>query len=152
MSKLTLKDFLKLYTAIPIKFIDEYYEFYELCQNNKFGIDVSTVIEYLSISSHRSFYERLRNNYKLNYDYIITKLNKKLQKDQQDTFYYISFETFEKICMNSTSKKGEQFRDYFVMLRKFIDYYRNHISDKILDLVSDKKYIYILRINKKKYF
>ena len=52
--------------------------------------------------------------------------------------------------MNSNSIKGEQFRDYFVMLRKFIDYYRNHISDKILDLVSDKKYIYIMGINKKK--
>jgi hypothetical protein len=52
--------------------------------------------------------------------------------------------------MNSTSKKGEQFRDYFIMLRKFIDYYRNHISDKIVDLTSNKKYIYILGINKKK--
>jgi len=36
------------------------------------------------------------------------------------------------------------------MLRKFIDYYKNHISDKILDLVSNKQYIYILGINKKK--
>ena len=36
MSKLTLKDFLKLYTAIPIKFIDEYYEFYELCEKNEY--------------------------------------------------------------------------------------------------------------------
>jgi hypothetical protein len=52
--------------------------------------------------------------------------------------------------MNSTSDKGVQFRDYFVMLRKFIDYYKNHISDKILDLASDKKYIYILGINKRK--
>ncbi len=144
MSKLTLKDFLKLYTAIPIKFIDEYYEFYELCEKNKFGIDSNLVIKYLNIQSERSFCERLRNNYKLNYDYVIVKLNQKLQKGKQDTFYYISFETFEKICMNSTSEKGDQFRDYFVMLRKFIDYYRNHISDKILDLVSNKKYIYIM--------
>ena len=150
MSKLTLKDFLKLYTAIPIKFIDEYYEFYELCQNNNFGIDAYIVIKYLNITDSQSFYRRLRSNYKLNSDYIITKLNQKLQKGKQDTFYYISFETFEKLCMNSTSIKGEQFRDYFIMLRKFIDYYRNHISDKILDLVSEKKYIYILGINKKK--
>ena len=53
--------------------------------------------------------------------------------------------------MNSTSEKGEQFRDYFIMLRKFIDYYKNHISDKIIDLVSDNKYIYILGRSDKKY-
>jgi phage anti-repressor protein len=150
MSKLSLKDFLKLYTTIPVKFINEYYEFYELCKNNKFGIDAYTVLEYLNITDTSSFYRRLRSNYKLNYDYVIVKLNQKLVKGQQDTFYYISFDTFEKICMNSTSKKGEQFRDYFIMLRKFIDYYRNHISDKIIDLTSNKKYIYILGINKKK--
>jgi len=132
MSNLTLRDFLKLYTAIPIKFIDEYYEFYELCQNNKFGIDINLVIEYLKITDKHSFHKRLKYNFKINSDYIITKLNQKLQKGKQDTFYYISFETFEKLCMNSTSEKGEQFRDYFVMLRKFIDYYKNHISDKII--------------------
>lgn len=47
-------------------------------------------------------------------------------------------------------RKGKQFRDYFVMLRKFIDYYRNHISDKILELMDSNKYIYILCIDKKK--
>jgi len=36
MSELSLKEFLKLYTIIPIKFINEYYTFYELCQNYKF--------------------------------------------------------------------------------------------------------------------
>jgi phage anti-repressor protein len=136
MSNLTLRDFLKLYTIIPVKFIDEYYEFYELCKYNKIGIDANLVIKYLKIIDKHTFHKRLKNNFKINSDYIITKLNQKLQKGQQDTFYYISFETFEKLCMNSNSIKGEQFRDYFVMLRKFIDYYRNHISDKILDLVS----------------
>jgi hypothetical protein len=35
------------------------------------------------------------------------------------------------------------------MLRKFIDYYKNHISDKILELTKTNKYIYILAVNKK---
>ena len=38
MSNISLKDFLKKYTAISSKFINEYYKFYELCENNKFGI------------------------------------------------------------------------------------------------------------------
>ena len=35
MSQITLKDFLIKFTAIPNKFINEYYKFYELCENNK---------------------------------------------------------------------------------------------------------------------
>lgn len=61
----------------------------------------------------------------------------------------LSFETFEKICLVSTTKKGVEFRDYFVMLRKFIDYYKQHITDKILELTKTNKYIYILTVNKK---
>ena len=33
--KISLKNFLKKYTAISNKFIDEYYEFYDSCKNNK---------------------------------------------------------------------------------------------------------------------
>ena len=46
MSKITLKEFLKKFTAVPEKFINEYYKFYELCIDNKFGIPLENVIEY----------------------------------------------------------------------------------------------------------
>ena len=36
------------------------------------------------------------------------------------------------------------------MLRKFIDYYKQHFSDKILELTKTHKYIYILLVNKNK--
>jgi len=38
-NNIILKDFLKTYTAISNKFIDEYYHFYELCKNNMYGIN-----------------------------------------------------------------------------------------------------------------
>jgi hypothetical protein len=47
MSNLTLKEFLIKFTAIPEKFINEYYEFYELCKNDIFGIPAEKVIKYL---------------------------------------------------------------------------------------------------------
>jgi len=50
--------------------------------------------------------------------------------------------------MNSSTKKGKLFRDYFVMLRKFIDYYKNHFADKIMELTKTNKFIYILMVNK----
>ena len=79
---------------------------------------------------------------------IIIRINQKSTKGVKDAHYMISFECFEKICMNSRTEKGKMFRDYFVMLRKFIDYYKNQIADKILELTNTNKYIYILAVNK----
>jgi hypothetical protein len=37
MPKLTLKEFLYKFTAVPQRFIDEYYKFYEFRLNNRRG-------------------------------------------------------------------------------------------------------------------
>jgi phage anti-repressor protein len=150
MLSINLKDFLKMYTGISNKFIDEYYKFYELCEKNLFGIDSIKVIKYLKIKHARTFHENLRTNYVLNTDYIIQRIHQKSQKDKQDVFYYLSFDGFERICMMSRSKKGNQVRDYFILLRKFINYYREHIATKINSLTKNNNFIYILLVNKDK--
>ena len=50
MPKLTLKEFLYKFTAVPQKFIDEYYKFYELCETDKFGIPLELIVKYLGIT------------------------------------------------------------------------------------------------------
>jgi hypothetical protein len=60
MNNITLKDFLKKYTAISHKFIDEYYRFYELCEMNTFGIKLEDVLDYLEICKRDKFYERFK--------------------------------------------------------------------------------------------
>lgn len=149
MSKISLKDFLKKFTAIPGKFIDEYYKFYELCETNKFGISIELLVKYLGISSQTRLETRLRESFKHNVDYVIIREKQKLTKGIKDAHYMLSFETFEKICMNSSTKKGQEFRDYFVMLRQFIDYYKEHIADKLMALTQTNKFMYILAVNKK---
>lgn len=47
--KISLKDFLKKYTEISNKFIDDCYKFYEMCENNKHGIYVDDVVKYLNL-------------------------------------------------------------------------------------------------------
>jgi hypothetical protein len=71
-------------------------------------------------------------------------------KGISNVHYMLSFDCFEKICMASNTRKGQEYRDYFIMLRKFIDYYKQHIADKIIDLTKTHKYIYILLVNKNK--
>ena len=149
-NKISLKDFLKKYTGISNKFIDEYYSFYELCERDTFGIDSIKVINYLQIKHTRKFHENLRENYILNVDYVIHRLHQKLEKNKQDVFYKLSFDGFERVCMASRSERGNQVRDYFILLRKFINYYRQHIANKIIDMTKNNKYIYILLVNKGK--
>ena len=148
--KISLKEFLKTYTAISNKFIDSYYKFYEMCETQKFGIEGSKVVKYLNIKFPRQFYERLRTNYTLNKDYIIKRKKQKSMKGEQDTFYYLSFDGFEKVCMTSRSEKGNAVRDYFITLRKFIEYYRQHIANNINSMVKKGKCIYIILANKDK--
>ena len=149
-NKISLKDFLKTYTGISNRFIDEYYSFYELCDKDPFGIDSMQVIKYLQIKYARAFHENLRDNYILNVDYIIYRLHQKSKKNKQDAFYKLSFDGFERVCMASRSERGNQVRDYFILLRKFINYYRQHIANKIIDLTKTNKYIYVLLVNKGK--
>lgn len=54
--------------------------------------------------------------------------------------------------MSSRSREAESVRDYFIILRKFIDYYKDHISEMILNKVTENKskFIYILLVNKNK--
>ena len=140
----------KKYTAISNKFIDSYYRFYEMCETHKFGIDVSEVIKYLGLTYSKKNYERMRTNYKINKNYIIMRIKHKSIKGQRDIFYYLSFDGFEKVCMTSRSKKGNDVRDYFITLRKFIEYYRQHIANNINNMAKKGKFIYIILANKSK--
>jgi len=99
------KEFLKKFTAIPEKFINEYYKFYELCETNKFGIPIKLLVKYLGITSQDKLEERIRKEYILNTDYVIIRINQKSTKNVKDAQYMLSFECFEKICMNSSTKK-----------------------------------------------
>ena len=96
--------------------------------------------------------ERFLIRYKINIDYIKKLKNKKKEKGDKINYYMINLDTFDKICMMSKSQKANSVRDYFITLRKFIQYYREHISDMIINGIIQHKfdYIYILLVNKDK--
>jgi len=148
---ISLQDFLKKYTAISNKFIDEYYSFYEKSEKEKFGIKIQDVMKYLNIHNQNKFEERIKKNYIFREDYEIIRYIKRSKKNVKEVQYMLSFDGFEKICMASSTEKGKAFRDYFIMLRKFIDYYKDHFANKINELAKeDNKYVYILMVNKYK--
>ena len=150
MKNISLKDFLRTYTAISNNFIDEYYKFYELCENNTYGINTELIIKYLEYKDSKKFYERLRKKYFVNIDFVIKRRLNLSSKAAKRVDYFISLDCFEKICMSSKTQKGDSVRDYFIILRKFINYYRTHFTDSINKLVKTKKYVYIILVNKNK--
>jgi hypothetical protein len=144
--KISMVDFLKRYTSIPNKFIDEHYKFYEMCNSDTFGIDCDDIIAYLAVTSKKKFRERVRDNYKINIDYI----RRNFTDNVRDVKYFVTFNCFENICAASATKKGAETRDYFTIIRKFINYYRHHFSQTIETLAKNDKYMYILLVNKGK--
>jgi hypothetical protein len=108
---ITLADFLKRYTAISNSFIDEYMGYYEACRNKQFGIPLDQVLVYLGINVRKRFYERFRKRYVLMEDYVIVRKKEKSVSGSKNAIYYVSFDTFEKICMASRTKKADEVRD-----------------------------------------
>ena len=98
------------------EFIETYNFFKKQCENNKFGIPIENIMKYLNIKDRLKFEERLRTRYKLNEDYQIIRLQKKLTKGIKYAHYMISLESFHKIVMKSTTKKGLEYRDNFIKL------------------------------------
>ena len=79
---------------------------------------------------------------------LIEELIQKYSKG--DVEYLLSLECFEKICLTSETHKGDAFREFFINLRKFIDYYKTHFTNTINKMVQPKKYIYVISVDKNK--
>ena len=144
----TLISYLKKHTNTDIKFIDEYYSFYKLCENKKYGIDVELIIKYLGYKEVNKFYERLRKNYKIKYDFIIQRRKQKSQKGIKDVIYYVSLECFEKICLTTKMAKGDSFREYFIVLRKFINYYNTNFTNSAEQKICETDYMHMQQAKK----
>lgn len=152
-ASITLRKFLHKYTAISYEFIDEYIDFYDLCVEDKYGIYLIDVMDYLEITNKKKFMERFRENYVNKVDYIIER-KENIQDPQQGItkYYFVTFETFQKICMKSKSEKANNVRDYFITLHKFIDNYKKEIDEKLEHDFYETMYgvIYILLVNKER--
>jgi len=84
MSNISLKEFLIKFTAVPERFINEYYKFYELCEKEQFNIPLEMIAKYLTIESLKNFKTRIRESYTINLDYVIIRDMKKLTKGISD--------------------------------------------------------------------
>jgi hypothetical protein len=77
----SIVNFLKKYTSIPNKFIDNYYHFHQLCEKNPFGIHIKLFMAYLDIKNEKEIRMRLRSMFTQDTDYTVTQEIVKGQKN-----------------------------------------------------------------------
>ena len=130
-TNITILDYLKntdnnSIENIDNEFIKKYCTFYEICEKTKYGIDVDLVIKYFGYRDIKKFYERLRENYKINIDYITNRISNPGSKSAKRVQYLLSFDCFEKICMLSRTEKGDFVRNNYINMRKIMMDYQNY--------------------------
>ena len=121
-NKITMQDY---FIENNCYFNQDYYNFYLLCENNLFGIELDKVIEYLEYKDPKKFYERFKNTYELNKNYIIEKKTKLENRNSKRVIYYITLECFEKICFISKRPKAINVITFFMNLRKTLNIIKN---------------------------
>ena len=132
-SNITYREFLNLFTSAPRATVDEYYRFYKLGQQSKYAIPAGLVAEYLEIPL-RDLEHLIRRNLTADRDYITIKKSQKTNSSKPHCKYRLSLDGFDRICMISDTKKGNEIINLFLTTSKFIYYYKDHIADKLVEL------------------
>lgn len=120
--KPTLINMLKKYTDIDHAFIEKFLVYYSMQNENvEFHILDETIAEYLDVkvSTIRS---RLQNKLSKNTQYFenVDYVRVYKEKSKRIISYLLSYNCFERICMNGDSLKCEVVRLYFSKLRQFL--------------------------------
>ena len=162
-----ITDFLKRYSLIDNKFIDDFYSFYDNHQNEyDYTIDLNNLAFWLEIRKD-NLKVLLQSNFNEDDDYVIeeTKLNGKGKgKGGNNTKNILLTYTCAKLlCMISKTPKADVIRKFYIDLEKLIITYKDsivkdlnnqlgiHISNKqIIDENKNKGLIYILKVDETK--
>ena len=158
---LSLQVYLKKYSTITNKFIDDFFGLYNYeTEKDDYVIDLEIVVKWLKARKD-SIKRTLLDSYTKNIDYKITK-EKKMSKNvgKPKEIIMLTPDCFKRLTMSSKTKKAEEVRTYFIQLEKHIDKYKNYIIDgldkQVKTLKTNQKpkvdpksgVIYVLRSNK----
>lgn len=143
---ITFRDFLKKYTLINQKFIEDFYDLFDektFELNKVFIINYELLMKWLDLKSKKGFVETLKNSYKINVDYIIKKPSKNKQGGSNKKIYYLTTDAAKRFCLMTKSYRGNDVRTYFLELEKTIFKYQNYIikglEKKIKKLANNQK-------------
>lgn len=127
---ITAAQFIKQTTAVPDKFVDELFEFYnEDTLPTDFVINIDHLAKWLQ-ASKQELTKTLRTTYKLNIDYTKTKTTDPSNpKSNHCVRYMLTPECFKMMCMASAAKNGRAVRQYFIEVEAMYIKYRQQLLE-----------------------
>jgi len=124
-------NFLKKYSTIPEKFIDDFYEITkETYSSREFVIDFDVVVKWLVVRKDNLKATPIKN-FDEDIDYISKMITKKHQNNKGATITEIITLTplcFKELCMISTSKNARDVRMFYISLEDLVSKYHFSIE------------------------
>jgi len=162
-----ITDFLKKYSLIDEKFIDDFYTFFDEGLNEyDYTIDLNSIAKWLDIRKD-NLKELLVNNFIENQDYIINKnkSGKGLGTGKNNVKHvFLTYTCSKLLCMISRTKKADLIRKYYIDLEKLIIKYKEEIvnnlnkqlniknnNNELIEKNKEQGLIYILKVEDEVY-
>lgn len=141
----TLAQYLKKYSAIPNRFIDEFFGIQDTADSDDlFRIDLDIVAEWLGARKDH-LKDTLIYTYHEGIDYIIvTQYQPKRGRPRE--LILLTVDCFKRLCMMSKTPMSEKVRSYYIQLEHLVDKYKTHtiaaLNQRIGILENNQKPIY----------
>lgn len=157
-----ITDFLKKYSLINAKFIDDFYSFYNEGKNEyDFVINIENIAFWLDLRKD-NLKRLLESNFAKNQDYIETKETNKGQGRGASNIKHVllTYTCAKLLCMISKCDKANLIRNYYIELEKILIKYKDEIvkslneqlgikehNNKIIEENKETGLIYILKVD-----
>ena len=128
--QLSLQEYLKKFSSISNKFIDDFFSLYnENTNNDDYIVNFDTATKWLKLRKD-SFKRTIIETYRNNIDYKIS-INKSINAGRPSELIMLTADCFKRLCMLTKSSKGEEVRSYYIQLEKHIDKYKDNIINDL---------------------
>jgi len=139
---MNLIEFLKTYTKINNKFIDDFFSLYDTKDKYNFSININAISKWFEMRKDH-IKKTLKESYIKNIDYKIIKGELNGLKGKPNETILLTPKCFKLMAMQSRTKKAVQVREYYYELEQVIDQYKEYIikglEDKIKKLENNQK-------------
>lgn len=137
-----LQDFLKKYSSISNKFIDDFFSLYTInTVDTDLIINFDNLVTWLKMRKD-NLKKTLVSSYIKNIDYKIKKIKSTTAGKPREEIM-ITADCCKRLCMLSRTKKAEEVRTYFIEIEKLMNKYKDYIIEAL------NKKINILENNQK---
>lgn len=159
INKISLQEYLKKYSSINNKFIDDFFSLYNVnTTNDDFVINLDNVVIWLK-AHKKNLKSTLSESYQVDIDYKIKKLLPK-GKGRPEEEIMLTPNCFKRLSMMSRTEKAEEVRNYFIAIEENLDKYKGYIISALNKKVEkyekelkptpeiiSNKVIYVLKTN-----